>query len=64
MRTLVGKRIAVIGPGTEETLAEGGLIFDLMPEIHDASHLGAALAERMGPGDGPCFCVRSWGALR
>ena len=51
LRTLVGKRIAVIGPGTEETLAEGGLIFDLMPEIHDASHLGAALAERMGPGE-------------
>lgn len=51
LRTLVGKRIAVIGPGTEERLAEGGLIFDLMPEIHDASHLGAALAERMGPGE-------------
>lgn len=49
LRTLAGKRIAVIGPGTGETLAESGLIFDLMPEIHDASHLGAALAERMGP---------------
>ena len=51
LRTLAGKRIAVIGPGTGETLAESGLIFDLMPEIHDASHLGAALAERMGPGE-------------
>lgn len=51
LRTLAGKRIAVIGPGTGETLVESGLIFDLMPEIHDASHLGAALAERMGPGE-------------
>lgn len=51
LRTLAGKRIAVIGPGTGETLAESGLIFDLMPEIHDASHLGAALTERMGPGE-------------
>ena len=51
LRTLAGKRIAVIGPGTGETLAESGLIFDLMPEIHDASHLGAVLAERMGLGE-------------
>ena len=51
LRTLAGKRIAVLGPGTGETLAESGLIFDLMPEIHDASHLGAVLAERMGLGE-------------
>ena len=49
LRTLTGKRIAVIGPGTGEALAENGLICDLMPEIHDAGHLGAALAETMGP---------------
>ena len=49
LRTLTGKRIAVIGPGTGEALAENGLICDLMPEIHDGGHLGAALAETMGP---------------
>ena len=33
-----------------------------MPQIHDAAHLGAALAERMEAGtNGPCFCGRSWG---
>lgn len=49
LRTLAGKRIAVIGPGTGQTLAQSGLLADLMPEIHDARHLGEALAERMKP---------------
>ena len=48
LRGLAGKKIAVIGPGTGEALAESGLFYDLMPQIHDAAHLGAALAERMG----------------
>ena len=47
LRGLAGKKIAVIGPGTGEALAESGLFYDLMPQIHDAAHLGAALAERM-----------------
>ena len=48
LRGLAGKKIAVIGPGTGEALEESGLFYDLMPQIHDAAHLGAALAERMG----------------
>ena len=47
LRGLAGKKIAVIGPGTGEALAESGLFYDLMPQIHDAAHLGAALAGRM-----------------
>ena len=47
LRGLAGKKIAVIGPGTREALEESGLFYDLMPQIHDAAHLGAALAERM-----------------
>ena len=47
LRGLAGKKIAVIGPGTGEALEESGLFYDLMPQIHDAAHLGAALAERM-----------------
>ena len=47
LRGLAGKKIAVIGPGTGEALAESGLFYDLMPQINDAAHLGAALAERM-----------------
>lgn len=49
LRALAGKRIAVIGPGTGQTLAQSGLLADLMPEIHDARNLGEALAERMKP---------------
>ena len=47
LRGLAGKKIAVIGPGTGEALEESGLFYDLMPQIHDAAHLGAALAGRM-----------------
>lgn len=51
LRTLAGKKIAVIGPGTGEALARSGLYADLMPEIHDAGHLGAELAEKMETGE-------------
>ena len=51
LRTLSGKRIAVIGPGTGRALEQAGLFCDLMPDIHDAAHLGGLLAERMRPGE-------------
>ena len=44
LRALVRARIAAIGPGTAEQLAEYRLRADLMPETYRAEHLAAALA--------------------
>ena len=43
-RALGGVKLAVIGSGTAKALGEHGIRADLMPEIYDAAHLGAALA--------------------
>lgn len=47
LRMLSGKKIAVIGPGTAEALAEAGLYADYMPEISDVTHLAEGLTERI-----------------
>lgn len=47
LRTLYGKQIAVIGPGTAEALAETGMYVDYMPEIYDAFHLAEGLTDKI-----------------
>lgn len=44
-RRLGGVKLAAIGPGTARALEARGLSSDLVPEVYDAAHLGAALAE-------------------
>ncbi len=44
-------KIAVIGPGTAEALAEHGLYPTLIPETYDAASLGAALAREAAPNE-------------
>ena len=44
VRRLCGVRIACVGPSTAEALGEYGLRADLVPAVHDAEHLAAALA--------------------
>lgn len=44
VRKLAQVKFAVIGTGTEKELAKHGFYADLMPEVFDAAHLGAALA--------------------
>ena len=44
-RALGGVKLAAIGPGTDRALCDHGLHADLVPEVYDAAHLGAALAE-------------------
>lgn len=55
-RSLAENKIAVIGPGTAERLAERGLYADLLPEVYDAAHLGKALAAEMRPGERALLC--------
>ena len=43
-RALGGVRLAAIGMGTAKALAQYGLRADLVPDVYDAAHLGAALA--------------------
>lgn len=43
-RALGGVRLAAIGTGTAKALAQYGLRADLVPDVYDAAHLGAALA--------------------
>lgn len=45
VRSLSHLRIAVIGSGTARALEAHGMYADLMPEIYDGEHLGAALGE-------------------
>lgn len=47
MRTLFGKRIAVIGAGTADALETAGMYADYMPEVYDAEHLAEGLAEKI-----------------
>lgn len=51
LRRLGGVRIAVIGTGTQRELEKHGLYADLMPELYDGAHLGAALYEACADGD-------------
>ncbi len=44
VRCLYGRKIAVIGSGTERELESHGLFADLMPEQYDGEHLAHALA--------------------
>ena len=50
IRRLHGRKIAVIGEGTGETLKKRGIYPDLMPETYDGVSLGKALAEHGGRG--------------
>lgn len=45
VRSLSHLQIAVIGSGTARALEAYGMYADLMPEIYDGEHLGAALGE-------------------
>ncbi|MDE5940259.1 MAG: uroporphyrinogen-III C-methyltransferase [Lachnospiraceae bacterium] len=45
LRTLSGKKMAVIGPGTAAALQEAGIYADYMPEVYDSPHLAQGLAD-------------------
>lgn len=45
-RALGGVKLAAIGSATAKALENCGLTADLVPEVYDAAHLGAALAAR------------------
>ena len=47
LRSLSGKKIAVIGPGTAAVLEANGMYADYMPQIYDAEHLAEGLAEQI-----------------
>lgn len=47
LRSLFGKRIAVVGSGTAAVLEEAGLYADYMPESYDVGHLARGLAQRI-----------------
>ena len=51
VRTLAGKKLAVIGPGTAQTLEKWGLFADCMPEEYTARALGETLARTVLPGE-------------
>lgn len=58
LRTLYGKRIAVIGPGTGEVLACAGIYADYMPAVYDTVHLAEGLAKKIlaeWPKEGEAF---------
>ncbi len=50
IRALCQAKLAAIGPGTEAELQRRGLFADLVPQVYDGQHLGAALAARLEPG--------------
>ena len=50
IRALCQAKLAAIGPGTEAELQRRGLFADLVPQVFDGQHLGAALAPRLEPG--------------
>lgn len=51
VRRLSGTKFAVIGGGTRKELEKHGVFADLIPEVYDASHLGAALYQACAVGD-------------
>lgn len=56
LRTLMGMRIAVIGPGTGKKLEEYGFYPDACPDIFDAEHLGIMLAGKTAPFERILLC--------
>ncbi len=59
-RALGRVKLAAIGPGTDRALKQHGLGADYIPEVYDAAHLGAGLAERAG---GRVLLLRAeWGS--
>jgi uroporphyrinogen III methyltransferase/synthase len=51
IRCLGSVKIAAIGEGTRNALRQRGLFADLIPQVYDGDSLGAALAEKIQPGD-------------
>lgn len=51
VRRLSQVKIAAIGEGSRKELEEWGLFPDLVPDLYDGEHLGAALAARLAPGE-------------
>ena len=56
LRTLMGMRIAVIGPGTGKKLEEYGFYPDVCPDTFDAEHLGITLAGKTAPCERILLC--------
>ncbi|MDR1970716.1 MAG: uroporphyrinogen-III synthase, partial [Treponema sp.] len=48
-RNLGGKKFAVIGPATGETLARRGFIPDFIPPVYNSASFGRELAEKISP---------------
>lgn len=47
LRTLHGKRIAAIGPGTAAVFEETGIYVDYIPEVYDVTHLAEGLTRQI-----------------
>ena len=58
-RALAGLRLAVVGPGTAETLAQQGLAADLIAQPHRAAALVNALGDQASPGERLLFAAGS-----
>ena len=65
-RALAGRRIAAVGPGTEEALRAFGLLADCVPPVHTGEALGALLRETLPRGARVLFprAAGASGALR
>ena len=62
IRTLSGKKFAVIGSGTGEELEKYGIFADCMPEKFEAGQLGEALAKEMKPQEKALFLRAAQGS--
>lgn len=51
IRALANAKFAAIGAGTAAELKKFGILADLVPEVYDGAHLGAALAALLNPGE-------------
>ena len=65
-RALAGRRIAAVGPGTQEALRAFGLLADCVPPVHTGEALGALLRETLPRGARVLFprAAGASGALR
>ncbi len=57
-RKLAGSRLAAIGEGTADELAQLGFAADLVPETYTAEALGKVLAKNVAPGE-RCLLLRA-----